>query len=116
MKTPAASIVLILASVGNGLVGVTYESSESGSTLLAKCLGTPEVQLVCGGYTTAIYDTINALEADKTVPKRHCFPPGLSRKQIRDVIVHYLQNHPEKLHRGAGALGIEALQEAWPCN
>ena len=116
MKTPIASILLIQASAGNGLAGDSYESSESGNTLLAKCVGAPAVQLFCGGYTTAIYDMINFLEASKLIPKRHCFPPGVSRGQIRDVIVHYLQIHPEELHTGAGYLGIEALQGAWPCN
>lgn len=116
MKALMASILLVLASVGNGLAADSYESSESGNTLLAKCVGPPELQLVCGGYTTAIYDMINFLEANKIMPKRHCFPSGISRGQIRDVIVHYLQHHPEELHAGAGHLGIEALQEAWPCN
>jgi len=116
MKKFMASILFVLGSIGTGMAGDTYQSAESGNTLLAKCVGPPELQLVCAGYTTAIYDTINFLEANHVMPKRHCFPSGVSRSQLRDVIVHYLQNHPEKRHAGAGALGIEALQEAWPCN
>ena len=39
-----------------------------------------------------------------------------ARGQILDVIVQYLQNHPEALHRGAGDLRMEALEKAWPCH
>jgi hypothetical protein len=116
MKTLMASLLLVLASVGDGSAGDTYESLESGNTLLAKCVGPPEVQLVCAGYTAAIYDMIAMLEAGGAMPKRHCFPTGVTRLQIHDVIVRYLQNHPEARHMGAAGLASDALQEAWPCN
>jgi hypothetical protein len=116
MKTLIASLLVVLAGVGSASAGGTYESLESGNTLLAKCVGPPELQLVCGGYTAAIYDTIAMLEAGGAVPKHHCFPPDVTRLQIRDVIVRYLQGHPAERHTGAASLASDALQEAWPCN
>ena len=116
MKTLMASVLLVLGCAGNGLAGDTYESLESGSTLLAKCVGPPEVQLVCAGYTAAIHDMIAMLEASGAMAKRHCFPTETTRLQIRDVIVRYLQNHPGERHAGAAGLVRDALQEAWPCD
>ena len=115
MKTLMASLLLVLGCAGSGLAADNYESTESGNTLLAKCVGPPEGQLVCVGYTTGVYDMINLLEATNAVPKRHCFPPGVTRLQIHDVVVRYLQDHPDRRHSGAAGLVGDALQEAWPC-
>ena len=117
MKTLTTSILLVLASAAlrNGWAADKYESIESGNTLLTKCVGPAETELVCAGYTSAIYDMINLLETTNVTAKLHCFPSGVTRLQIRDVIVRYLQNHPEQRHRGAAGLIRDALQEAWPC-
>ncbi|MBS0524171.1 MAG: hypothetical protein JSS04_11115 [Proteobacteria bacterium] len=115
MKTLMASLLLILGWAGSGLAADNYESTESGNTLLAKCVGPPETQLVCAGYTAGIYDMINFLETTGAVAKLHCFPSGITRLQIHDVVVRYLQDHPEQRRAGAAALVRDALQEAWPC-
>jgi hypothetical protein len=116
MKTVTASLLLILGCAGSGLAADNYESTESGNTLLAKCIGPPETQLVCAGYTTGIFDAINLLETTGAVAKQHCFPSGVTRLQIHDVVVRYLQDHPEERHAGAAALVRDALQDAWPCH
>ena len=115
MRTLTASLLLILACAGSGLAADNYESTESGNTLLAKCVGPPETQLVCAGYTAGIYDMINYLEATNAVAKLHCFPSGVTRLQIHDVVVRYLQDHPDQRHAGAAALVNDALEDAWPC-
>src|SRR5690242_16173538 len=115
MKTLMASLLLVLGCMRSGLATDNYESTESGNTLLAKCVGAPATQLVCAGYTTGIYDMINLLETTNAVPKLHCFPSGVTRLQIHDVVVHYLQGHAEERHAGAASLVSNALQEAWPC-
>jgi hypothetical protein len=115
MKTLMTSALLVLCCMESGLAADNYESTESGNTLLAKCVGAPATQLVCAGYTTGIYDMINFLEATNTTAKLHCFPPGVTRLRIHDVVVHYLQEHPEQRNTGAASLVRDALQEAWPC-
>jgi hypothetical protein len=116
MRTLMASLLLFLGCVGSGVAADSYESTESGNSLLAKCVGPPESELVCAGYTTGVVDMIKLLEATNAVAKRHCFPPGVTRLQIHDVVVHYLQDHPERRHDGAAGLVGDALQEAWPCS
>jgi hypothetical protein len=115
MKTLMAALSLVLGCAGSGLAADNYESIESGNTLLAKCVGPPETQLICAGYTAGVYDMINLLETTNAVPKVHCFPPGVTRLQLHDVVVRYLQENPEQRHVGAAALVRDALQEAWPC-
>jgi hypothetical protein len=115
MKTLMAALLSILGYAGSGLAVDNYESTESGNTLLAKCVGPPEMQLICAGYTAGIYDMINLLETTNALAKLHCFPSGVTRLQIHDVVVHYLQDHPERRHAGAAGLVRDALQEAWPC-
>jgi hypothetical protein len=115
MKTLVTSVLLVLGCVEGGLAADNYESVESGNTLLAKCVGPPEGQLICIGYTTGIYDMINLLETTKAVAKLHCFPPNVTRLQIHDAVVHYLQQHPDERHAGAAGLVSDALREAWTC-
>ena len=115
MKTLVTSVLLVFGYAGSAFAADNYESIESGNTLLAKCVGPPEVQLVCAGYTTGIYDMINLLETTNAVAKLHCFPSGVTRLQIHDAVVHYLQEHPNERHAGAAGLVRDALQEAWPC-
>jgi hypothetical protein len=115
MKTLIASLLLVLGCASSGLAADNYESIESGNTLLAKCVGPAETQLVCAGYTAGIYDMVNLLETTNAVPKLHCFPSGVTRLQIHDAVVHYLQDHPDQRHAGAAGLVRDALQDAWPC-
>jgi hypothetical protein len=44
-----------------------------------------------------------------------CIPDGVSNRQAIKVVVRYLDQHPESLHKYAGALVFEALSEAFPC-
>ena len=39
----------------------------------------------------------------------------IPRDQLRDVLVKYLDDNPELLHRNAWSLGIHAFTEAFPC-
>jgi hypothetical protein len=49
-------------------------------------------------------------------PFRVCRPEEVTGSQARQVIVEFLQAHPEERqsHSAAG-LAIQALAEAWPC-
>ena len=43
-------------------------------------------------------------------------PEGVTYRQLRDVIIAYLQNHPEVRHEDSAPLVIAALTEIWPCS
>jgi hypothetical protein len=47
---------------------------------------------------------------------RYCPPSGtVSVEQGVQVLVKYLETHPEKTHLSAERLAVDAFQAAWPC-
>lgn len=69
----------------------------------------PEIGL-CSGYVAGVADTA-ALFDDKPF----CAHTGVEVRQMRDVVVNYLDQFPEKRHYPAQALVLVALSEAFPC-
>jgi hypothetical protein len=46
-----------------------------------------------------------------------CVPrnKGITAGQTFQIVLKYLENHPEHLHENFTALAIEGLKTAWPC-
>lgn len=44
-----------------------------------------------------------------------CFPDTVKSDQMRDIVVSYLQRYPQKRHRDAGFLILDAMYEAFRC-
>ena len=44
-----------------------------------------------------------------------CTPRGVTWEQMRLVVLKWLQNHPESLHKPSGHLILTALASAFPC-
>jgi Rap1a immunity proteins len=72
----------------------------------------------CSGYIVGVSDAIGGfLYATKA--RAVCLPidaTGQRGKQIRDVVVKYLKDHPELRIRLAATLVTEALLDAWDCS
>lgn len=80
----------------------------SGNTLLADCRSTSAVaRMDCLGYVTGVHDALYGVTI--------CSPQGVTRGQLRDVVVQALASRPEALHRSADRLVGAALAAAWPC-
>ena len=45
-----------------------------------------------------------------------CLPNGVKDNQLSDVVSMWLRDHPEKRHKAAGFLVVEAMKEKFPCN
>jgi len=58
------------------------------------------------GYILGVFDSYQGLY--------YCAPRGITRGQVRDVALKYLQTHPEMLHKRASILLLEAFTEAFP--
>lgn len=65
----------------------------------------------CGGYVIGVVD---AVERSGSGP-RICVPEGATKGQLADVVLKYLEDHPERRNRDAGELVPEALHAAFPC-
>lgn len=60
------------------------------------------------GYVDGIADAAVALGYA-------CYPTGLVRAEIREVVIKYLRDHPERLSDPAPLLVLNGLFEAFPC-
>ncbi len=67
---------------------------------------------VCIGFLIAVDD---ANFNNKRDSLSYCAPNGTYTENDILVVLHYLNNHPEKLSFSAFYLSRLALHEAWPC-
>jgi len=78
------------------LVGERYND-----TARAKCFG--------------ILSTLGYLK-QAFIPKfRFCAPDEISATQAGRVVIKFLEEHPEELHRDFRFLALAALRNQWPC-
>ena len=94
-----AAAVLAISMVGTVQAGLT-----TGNYLMKQCTSAPDS--FCAGYIAGVIDTNHAL---------FCFPPEVTNRQIINITIIYLHDHPEKLDRHAPNLVIKALRAAFPC-
>jgi len=81
---------------------------ETGNDVHAAC--SESVYGFCLGYAAGLADAVyfNLLSGV-------CIPNEVQLNQVRDVVIAYLDAHPETRHEPAYYLGRQALIAAWPC-
>jgi hypothetical protein len=81
----------------------------TGSMLLDYCQKTdsPASQTFCSGYVAGISDALD--------DHFFCGPSEGQLSQSKKVVIKYLNEHPEILHKSASGLAIDALKAAFPC-
>jgi hypothetical protein len=62
-------------------------------------------------YVEGVSDSSDAMRAINN--SSSCSPTGAPIKQIADVVLKYLNQHPEQRHLSASMLVITAIGEAW---
>lgn len=70
---------------------------------------------VCVGYIVSVLDVQTTLVSWSDMKPNICLPRGVSPLQIKQVVVKYMDNHPQDLHLLAASLALNALKEAFPC-
>src|SRR5262245_3291613 len=65
---------------------------------------------MCGGYLRGFADS-HSLLGDRSF----CVPTQATTEQLGKVFLKYMDQHPEDLHRDAGAMVAAALRNAFPC-
>ena len=87
------------------MVGIAQaDHLTTGNDLMQHCVASPDS--FCAGYIGGVIDTSHAL---------FCFPPEATKRQIINITIVYLHDHPEKLHLFAPSLVIKAMRAAFPC-
>jgi hypothetical protein len=94
----AAGIVIVL------WLTTAVQARAEGDELLDYCSATEGYSLgVCRGYIMGVTETAP-----------NCMP-RVTLRQIKDVVVRYLQTNPQNRQRKATDLIQEAVNQAWPC-
>jgi Rap1a immunity proteins len=131
MKTVVAIMVLLLVaqttspqiphSVPPGTTD--HIMFESGNALLRKCQSTQQVDtMFCIWYILGVVDLVGLIQGSidkdgKSDWKYHavCLSSQVERGQMRDVVLKYLVDHPERRDEPAAQLVVVALIKAWAC-
>jgi hypothetical protein len=116
-----------LAKTGSELLDLCQNAERA-----AKDLNTVEQQrdAMCAGfivgaidgYNNAITDSLGKLPSATTtadmielIKLQMCIPQGVTVGQFQRIVLHFLRDHPEKLHGDAASLAIEAVRTPFPC-
>ena len=96
-------------------VPVTKAGFVNGNTLLTRCRNETDVydQAYCLAYIVAITDTLwgeNAVQGYRACPLG-----SLVQGRALDIVVSWLEAHPQHRHFSANGLVAAALSEAFPC-
>ncbi len=90
----------------------------TGNEFLEMCRGNNFEQGYCLGYIVGLGDGISGLqilEVDRSRWSPICRPKGVTAAQLRDVVVKYIDDHPEERHTVMMVLAVVAMRAAWPC-
>jgi hypothetical protein len=60
----------------------------------------------CLGFVAGVYAATS---------EPFCNPPSVKDRELRSIVVKYMNDHPEKLHLGQAELVVEAYKAAFPC-
>jgi hypothetical protein len=99
-----AALLLLITFTSRGLA-----QFDTGNHLLTECLSENFYDKgYCLGYITAIADQVG-------ISSTTCFTEQVTRSQVRDVAIRYLQSAPQLRHLPASNLVAVALTQAFPC-
>ena len=100
-------------------VGITEEIADEGMSYIDKMTGyalpTPKYS-VCLSYAMGVIDSMEAAVKDNLLEPLFCMPPAVTNDQIEDIVVKYVENHPEKRHLKGAAIVQAAMVQAFPCD
>jgi hypothetical protein len=111
--------VLVLAAgvlcPASGFAQEPFPAFVSGNKLLEMC--TPVQLPSCYSYIEGVVD---ALQSTFSAPhmQQHalfCLPQGTTARQLADITINHLSDHPEQRHYVASANVALALANAFPC-
>ena len=85
---------------------------SSGNNFISRCDPAPDAWIdgFCRGYIAGLSEPGPLLAAAPNCP-----PKGATYGQDYLIVVKYIHNHPEEMHKQTSVLVLEALREAFPC-
>lgn len=96
--------LIVAAVLAVSMAGSVQARLTTGNDLMQHCVASPDS--FCAGYIGGVVDTSHAL---------FCFPPEPVKREIINITIMYLRDHPKRLGLYAPNLVIKAMQAAFPC-
>jgi hypothetical protein len=115
------ALLLVIASIF-GASPLMAEGFINGNELLDHCVQAQDKEKLsshdtghCFGFISGVTDLYDILISEMIVKPAYCPPPNVSLIQMVNIVVKYLEAHPENLHYSGSSLAIRAYVEAFPC-
>ena len=109
---------LTLAPLASGEETSNITGLMTGNALLATCQGPGFIQKgTCIGYVEGVYDYLAVIL--NYLGKKQCRPEKgqvLRGRQLMDIVINYLREHPEQRDLSAAWLVTYAIGSAWHCD
>jgi hypothetical protein len=120
MRSPTGYLFLVLIASCVTAFAQTEPISD-GNTLKQNCAYAEKAEepngnagyqaFACVAYISGVIDGYQ--EAEPKYPL--CYPAQVTVGQMADVVMKFLRDHPEELHKPAGFLVLRAIGVAFPC-
>ena len=134
MQARYLSAAIVGATLGTG-AALQAGSGMDGDTLLGICTSGDALQKgYCIGYLAGYRDAggwdrhapqepsdmgngaeTRGAEARTPGSSGYCVPPRLPHHQMREIVIAYIEEHPEDRHGSAGSIIARSLRMAFPC-
>ena len=103
------------------IVGVTPSSNPgflTGSKLKEHCFKTGKHHSgICSGFILGVYNGVTLSEKNwTTTAPSVCPPENVTPSQLREIVVKFLNEENENLHKDAAELVWDSFILAFPCN
>jgi hypothetical protein len=97
--------LVFAAALAVSMAGIVQANHlTTGNELMQHCIASPDN--FCAGYIGGVIDTSHTL---------FCFPPEVTKREIINITIVYLRDHPDKLGLFAPNLIIMAMRATFPC-
>jgi predicted component of type VI protein secretion system len=116
MKKLVTAVLLTAALIP----ATSFAGFENGNGLLAECTAREADNLYyqknarCMAYISAISDAHDTFVGWGNMEPKFCLPEGVTRGQLKKIVVKDLNENPADLHLTAGSLVSSALYGAFP--
>jgi hypothetical protein len=84
----------------------------TGNELLSVCDSSSDA---CIAYVMGVVDMGVLAQLFGQTPLAICVPHGVMAKQLNDIVMRSLREHPQNQQAGAASLILFALRQTWPC-
>jgi hypothetical protein len=117
-KALLALVLAASAQLGSGQTAMVGPASSFSADKLRQFCTDPThsepdpapVYHFCYGFLIGVDEALT-----ESGRRSYCLEPGVDYMQMRKVVVKFLEEHPERLHRSAISEFSEAMTAAFPC-